>query len=251
MKAVATSSPAAPRSTPAAALVAAHERLRDRVDALRFGGKVAHVYDPLDYAWPIARTYLRQYGAGKKEVVLLGMNPGPFGMGQTGVPFGEVAAVRDYLKLSGEVTPPKRFHEKRPVLGLASTRSEVSGARLWGAIAARYPEPKTFFARAFVLNYCPLLFLDEGGANLTPDKLVPAERRALEEICDQALAEMLQILDPEHVVGIGQYAAKRASLVTTVPVVTMPHPSPASPLANRGWAEAARAALTEAGVDLL
>ena len=34
-----------------------------------------------------------------KRVVFLGMNPGPFGMAQVGVPFGEVAAVRDWLRI--------------------------------------------------------------------------------------------------------------------------------------------------------
>ncbi len=229
-------------------LLSVFETLSGRLKRLRFGGAVAYVYNPLEYAWPVVKEYVERYGRGPKEVVFLGMNPGPFGMAQTGVPFGEIAAVRDYLRLDGKITPPKKFHEKRPVLGFDCTRSEVSGARLWGAIAKRHPRPETFFQRAFVLNYCPLLFLGESGANLTPDKLVPAERKALEDICDDALAESFAALGAKRVVGVGQYAAKRASLVTGEEVACIPHPSPASPLANRGWDQAARAALESAGL---
>lgn len=242
-----------PAQKPPTDLVAVAERLKTRVKRLRFGEPVAYVYNPLEYAWPVARAYLERYGRGPKEVLLLGMNPGPFGMGQTGVPFGEVAAVRDYLRLEGDVTPPRRFHEKRPVLGFACARSEISGQRLWGAFARRYPVAEDFFARAFVLNYCPLLFLGESGANLTPDKLAKGERAALEAVCDDALAEAIAILEPRRVVGVGVYAAKRAAIVTgRDDVITMPHPSPASPAANKGWEEAARDALTRAGIaDLL
>lgn len=219
---------------------------------LRFGPPVAYVYRPLDYAWANAAAYADRWGSGPKEVVLVGMNPGPFGMAQTGVPFGEVAAVRDWMKLRGAVDAPAGTHPKRPVEGLACGRSEVSGARLWGAFARRHPEPDTFFARAFVLNYCPLLFLDAGGANLTPDKLKREERAPLERACDDALRAALDVLRPRIAIGVGQYAQRRLAQVTGVDVPSIPHPSPASPAANRGWEPLARAALEAAGVrDLL
>ncbi|HVH42625.1 MAG TPA: uracil-DNA glycosylase family protein, partial [Labilithrix sp.] len=232
--------------------VSVMEDLKARVKRLRFTAPVAYVYSPLEYAWPVARAYFERYGRGPRDVLFLGMNPGPFGMGQTGIPFGEIAAVRDYLQLSGDISAPKRFHEKRPVLGFDCRRSEVSGQRLWSAFQKRHARADDFFARAFVLNYCPLLFVSETGANITPDKLEKTQRRALETICDAALADAIAILRPKHIVGIGAYAAKRASLVTGRAVVTMPHPSPASPAANKGWVEAARRALEQAGLtDLL
>ena len=104
------------------------------------------------------------------RVVALGMNPGPFGMAQTGVPFGEVAVARDWLGVAAPVTKPAREHPKRPVEGFACARSEVSGARLWGAVRAHWKTPARFFAEAFVLNYCPLVFMTTSGRNLTPDK---------------------------------------------------------------------------------
>jgi single-strand selective monofunctional uracil DNA glycosylase len=232
-----------------ASLVTIHESLRDEVDALRFSAPVAFTYNPLDYAWSLARTYLERYGKGTKEVLFLGMNPGPFGMAQTGVPFGQIDAVARYLKIAGEVKQPRAVHPKKPVLGLACTRSEVSGQRLWSAIEALHPEPSSFFARALVLNYCPLLFLDAGGANLTPDKLQRAERLALEAVCDGALARIVETVAPKVLVGIGHYAAKRASQVTGRTALVLPHPSPASPAANRGWSAAARRALEDGGLS--
>jgi single-strand selective monofunctional uracil DNA glycosylase len=233
-------------------LVAAAKRLRSRVKRLRFWPPVAYVYNPLEYAWPIARSYYERYGCPPKEVLFVGMNPGPFGMAQTGVPFGEIAAVRDYLCLSGEVASPRRTHPKRPVQGLACPRSEVSGQRLWAAFASRHPKADDFFSRAFVVNYCPLMFLSESGANITPDKLPKEDRQKLEAVCDKSLAETFAVLRPRHVVGIGNYAAKRASKVLGTDVIVMPHPSPASPSANRGWEKAARKALVASGLcDLL
>lgn len=230
------------------ALLAALQKLGKKVRPLTFQPPVAYVYNPLDYAWPVVKAYVERYGDGPKEVVLLGMNPGPFGMAQTGVPFGQVAAVKTFLALEGAIKSPARTHAKKPVLGFDCPRSEVSGARLWGAVAKRHAKPTTFFDRAFVLNYCPLLFLDEGGANLTPDKLAKDDRARIEAICDAGLREALDALSPSVVVGIGAYAAKRASKVLDREVASIPHPSPASPLANRGWDDAARAALERAGV---
>jgi single-strand selective monofunctional uracil DNA glycosylase len=171
--------------------------------------------------------------------VLLGMNPGPFGMAQTGVPFGEVALVRDWLGIEAPVARPKREHPKRPVAGFACTRSEVSGQRLWGWARERFGSPERFFERFFVANYCPLAFMEESGRNITPDKLARAEREALFAVCDRALVRTVEALRPRVVVGIGNFAAQRAAAAlqrSGVAVGSAPHPSPASPAANRGWA---------------
>lgn len=218
---------------------------------LKFKPPVAHVYHPLDYAWPAHELYLRKFGAGKKRVVFLGMNPGPFGMAQTGIPFGEVAAVRDWMKICTPIGRPAREHPKRPVLGFDCPRSEVSGRRLWGLFAGRFGSPGKFFAGHFVANYCPLAFCEAGGRNQTPDKLPPAERDRLFAICDGHLRRVLDILQPEWLVGIGGFAAERGRLVsenTPVRVGQILHPSPASPAANRGWAKAVTRQLVELGV---
>ncbi|WP_303783999.1 uracil-DNA glycosylase family protein [Azovibrio restrictus] len=234
----------------AASLIDAARALSGQVDALAFAAPVSHIYNPLDYAWEVHRNYLERYGDGKKRVIFLGMNPGPFGMAQTGVPFGEIAAVRDWLGLEGPVGKPERENPRRPVEGFACLRSEVSGQRLWGLFRERFGSPEAFFARHFVANYCPLVFFEEG-RNLTPDKLPAREAEALQAACDAHLRAMIEALAPEWVIGVGAWAEKRARLALAgLPVRfgRILHPSPASPAANRGWAPAATRQLVELGI---
>jgi single-strand selective monofunctional uracil DNA glycosylase len=227
--------------------------LADEVDRLRFGAPVAYVYNPLRYAQKPHVLYLEKYGRAPKEIILLGMNPGPFGMAQTGVPFGDVTLVRDWLGIEADVEKPPREHPKRPVLGFDTKRSEVSGTRLWGWARTRFATPKRFFARFFVMNYCPLAFLESSGKNRTPDQLPAVERQALTESCDEALRSAVALLRPTHVIGVGTFArvaAERALRDMTVEVGCMLHPSPASPRANRDWAGAAERDLVSCGIDL-
>jgi len=218
---------------------------------LRFGGAVAHVYNPLSYAWPPHELYLRRYAAGPKKAVFLGMTPGRFGMAQTGIPFGEVAAVSGWLGLSAPVGRPPAENPKRPVLGFSTTRSEVSGARLWGALAELYGTPQRFFSEFFVANYCPLVFMEAGGRNLTPDKLPPGERAPLYALCDDYLRASVRLLGARLVIGIGKFAEARAAAALAglgVETDWVLHPSPASPAANRGWARQFREKLAELGL---
>jgi single-strand selective monofunctional uracil DNA glycosylase len=227
--------------------------LRAEANRLRFSSPVRFVYNPLDYAWSVHQSFLRRYGGSPKEVLLVGMNPGPWGMAQTGVPFGEVSAVRDWLGIAGDVGRPPSEHPKRPVLGFDCARSEVSGRRLWGWARDTFGSPNRFFARFFIHNYCPLLFLEESGRNRTPDRLPAAERRPLEEACDRALQRAVALLQPRLVVGVGGFATTRARCAlagTGVPVKQILHPSPASPAANRGWSVQATRQLAACGVQL-
>jgi single-strand selective monofunctional uracil DNA glycosylase len=223
-----------------------------QVEGLRFGPPVAHVYNPLDYAREPHERYLALAQAGI-EALLVGMNPGPFGMVQTGVPFGEVTHVRDWLGGGGRVDPPPRQHPRRAVQGFACPRSEVSGARLWGWARNVFKTPEKFFDRFFIANYCPLAFLEESGRNRTPDKLRTTENGPLLEICDRALRRTVDHLRPRLVVGIGAFAESRAQVAldgVDVTVSRILHPSPASPAANRGWAERATSELRGLGVEL-
>jgi single-strand selective monofunctional uracil DNA glycosylase len=233
-------------------LIIAARELSKKVDRLKFAPPVAHVYNPLDYAWPAHETYLRKFGNGKKRVVFLGMNPGPFGMVQNGIPFGEIAAVRDWLKISTLIKKPAVEHPKRPILGFDCLRSEVSGRRLWRLFSERFGSPEIFFAEHFVVNYCPLAFLAASGANLTPNKLPKVEREILFAICDEHLRRVLEILEPEWLVGIGGFAQERGELVaenTKICVGQVLHPSPASPKANRhDWTKTATKELIQLGV---
>ena len=176
-------------------------RLCRAVEGLSFGPPVAWVYNPLRYARAGHEAYLARYGGGRRRVLFVGMNPGPWGMAQTGVPFGEVRAVRDWLGICVPVDRPEHEHPRRPVLGFACPRSEVSGRRLWGLMREAFGTPEEFFAGHFVANYCPLLFLDAGGTNLTPDRLRAAERDRLFGLCDDHLAGLLELFEPEWGIG--------------------------------------------------
>jgi single-strand selective monofunctional uracil DNA glycosylase len=245
--------PSKPAASAARAAVRISRALARAADGLEFARPVTHVYDPLVYAREPHERYLALAMRRGCEALFLGMNPGPFGMAQTGVPFGDVELVRGWLGIEGRVGRPEREHAKRPVLGFACPRGEVSGGRFWGWARARFGEPERFFARFAVWNYCPLLFLEESGRNRTPDALPARESAPLFAACDRALAALVRALEPELVIGVGAFAAARARVVLGKGgprVGAILHPSPASPRANRDWAGAAERELEALGVEL-
>ena len=224
-----------------------------RFSALRFGDPVTHVYNPTVYAKAPMLEYLRRYGHDPGRVLMVGMNPGPWGMAQTGIPFGAVSLVRDWMGIVAPVGRPRREHPKRPVQGFDCPRQEVSGDRLWGWARDTFVTPKRFFSRFFVWNYCPLLFMEATGRNRTPDKLPVSERKRLFVVCDRWLREFVGYLRPRYVLGVGTFAETRArEALSDAPVAIgrILHPSPASPLANRDWAGTVRRQLVELGIDL-
>ncbi len=236
---------------PVDAMVRAARELADGVDALDFAPPTEVVYNPLRYAWAAHEQYLRLHARGKKQVIFLGMNPGPFGMAQCGVPFGEIALVRDWVGVEAPVEQPPVVHPKRPIEGFACQRSEVSGRRLWGAFKDRFGTADAFFADHFVANYCPLVFMEASGKNRTPDKLPAAEAEALGVLCAAQLRAVVAALEPDWVIGVGAFAeqqAREALAGCSVRVGRILHPSPASPAANRGWAEQASAQLEGLGI---
>lgn len=231
--------------------IAAARRLGRAVAGLQFAAPVTHVYNPLDYAWAPHRRYLEMMNPQGAKILFLGMNPGPWGMAQTGVPFGHVPTVRDWLCIDAQVKQPAVMHPKRPIEGLACARAEVSGERLWGLFRERFQTPRKFFQKHIVVNYCPLVFMEESGRNRTPDKLRPAERAALQAVCDAHLAEVLAVVQPQVAIGVGAYAEQCLRRVVgdkPISITRILHPSPASPLANRNWAATATRQLEDAGV---
>ncbi|KAM3877872.1 single-strand selective monofunctional uracil DNA glycosylase-like [Diretmus argenteus] len=227
--------------------------LNTHLRRLRFGEPVRYIYNPLEYAWDTHRCYVEKYCHGGQRVLFLGMNPGPFGMAQTGVPFGEVKSVRDWLEITGEVGRPADEHPKRRITGLACTQSEVSGARFWGFFRKLCVEPDLFFRHCFVHNLCPLIFMSASGKNLTPPELSVGEREALLSLCDIALCQAVEALGVSMVIGVGRVAEQRARRAlsaagSNVKVEGIMHPSPRNPLANKGWEGVAKAKLEELGV---
>ncbi|MFM7108161.1 MAG: uracil-DNA glycosylase family protein [Planctomycetaceae bacterium] len=227
--------------------------LTKEVAGLRFAPPTACVYNPLVYARRPHEAYLGSYARKGVEAILLGMNPGPWGMAQTGVPFGEVALVRDFLGIEERVDRPAVEHPTRPIEGFGCTRSEVSGRRFWGWARDRYRTPRRFAAAFLVSNYCPLVFMEASGRNRTPDKLPARERGRLFAACDEALRRLVAWCEPQVVIGVGAFAAGRAREAlgdSGLMVGTILHPSPASPAANRGWARQAERQLVALGVRL-
>lgn len=223
------------------------------LNTLAFTPPVSHVYNPLEYAREPYRLYLKRFATPPKEAVFIGMNPGPWGMAQTGIPFGEVNAVRDWLKIEAAVGSPKHIHPKRPVTGFSCHRSEISGKRLWGWAQKKFNRPDRFFARFLVLNYCPLLFIEASGRNKTPNSLRIVERAKVIDICDRALRRTIQVISPEYVIGIGAFAEQRAARALAglgIPIGRITHPSPANPKANRGWETLIDTELSRLGIYL-
>jgi single-strand selective monofunctional uracil DNA glycosylase len=238
---------------PANELKRIYRGLASAVDDLAFGPPVTHVYNPLVYAREPSERYLERIGDATGRILLLGMNPGPWGMAQTGVPFGAVSLVRGWMGIQGRVDRPASEHPKRPVRGFGIDREEISGQRFWGWARDRFGSPERFFQRFAVANYCPLVFMEDSGRNRTPDRLPVAEKVELFRHCDLALGRVVERLQPRWVIGIGRFATERARLSLAgveLPVGQLLHPSPASPLANRGWAAQAERQFRELGISL-
>jgi single-strand selective monofunctional uracil DNA glycosylase len=227
--------------------------LSERVRSLTFAPPVACVYNPIDYARDPYLAYCEIYGKGRKHAIFVGMNPGPWGMAQTGIPFGDVGMVTGWLGIEGKVSSPPVTHPKRPVTGFQCPRGEVSGQRLWGWARSRFGRPDRFFKRFWVANYCPLVFMEESGRNRTPDKLKKNEKRLLFDACDEALRRTVDLLQPDYVIGIGNFAHRQAATALAqldVRVGRISHPSPANPKANRGWADLIEGELSDMGLSL-
>ncbi len=187
------------------------------------------------------------------------------------VPFGDIKFSREWLGIRGRVGKPPKEHPRRRIDGLDCSKKEVSGTRFWGLMQKLCGEPRVFFKNCYVHNYCPFCFMMESGKNVTPPTLRKAEREALQGACDQALVDVINLLEVEWVIGIGKYVEKRAAIALgrvnsgrkrgdggeekrlpgtgrEVKVCSITHPSPINPAANKDWTALATAQLTELGV---
>jgi single-strand selective monofunctional uracil DNA glycosylase len=242
----------------ASGIISAARELSRQVEQLEFSAPVAFWYNPLEYAWAAHQLYLQRFAQGRKRIIWLGMNPGPWGMAQTGVPFGEINMVKNWLGIEAEVNRPHEEDPRRPISGFKARRSEVSGRRVWGLFANRYASAADFAKDNYVLNWCPLIFFSDAAVNITPDKIAPKDRAHLYEVCDRHLKTIVAETGAEIVIGIGKFAYERARDVLTessvggkpVKIGQILHPSPASPRANRGWAREAMIDLAEMGISI-
>lgn len=216
--------------------------LVSQLNNLNYGPNVEYIYSPLDYASNLHKVFLKKFLCTSKKVLFLGINPGPWGMCQTGIPFGEVNIVRSYLRVDGEVLTPTNCHPQRPITGLNCHRSEVSGKRLWDLfIELSEGDPYKFFKDCFIHNYFPLALMNNNAKNITPGDLKSEYQKELQEICDKSLSDILTLFHTEIIVAIGKYAEKRSNEVvkkfrlTNIKVVQIPHPSPRSVGTAEKW----------------
>lgn len=232
----------------------AEKRLCQHLKMISFGEPVSHIYNPLVYAFETHLKFLKTFCTSHKTVLFLAMNPGPFGMSQNGVPFGEVSAVRDWFRISGNVQKPAREHPKRCITGLDCHRSEVSGSRFWGFFRKVCGTPEVFFRHCFVHNLCPLAFMSPTGRNITPPELRAEQRNALNQACDMALVETLNILHVKIIVCVGKFVESRVQSVlknqgnNDIRVERITHPSPINPAANKGWDDTVYQQLKDIGI---
>ncbi|XP_020707743.1 single-strand selective monofunctional uracil DNA glycosylase [Athalia rosae] len=223
--------------------------LTEKLKCIQFQLPVEYVYNPIEYAFDVHARYVRKYCQTVKKILFLGMNPGPWGMSQTGIPFGEVNMVRDWLDLTGIVEKPFREQPDRKVTGFACTRSEISGRRFWELFRDLCGVPENFFKYSYLQNYCPIALMDAKGRNITPTELKGLEQKTLHYICDEALVATIKLLRVDIVVGVGRFAEKRAQTVVktaglSTQILCIPHPSPRS-LGNENWSEKAAQRLQE------
>jgi len=213
------------------------KELSESCSNVRLEDKSIMIYNPLEYAWAPFSEYVRTCLTPSSKNLLLGMNPGPFGMAQSGVPFGDTVLVSEFIDINMPVSKPKKEHPKRPIDGFECKRREVSGTRLWGWARESFKNKDNFFKDYFVWNYCPLVFMEESGANKTPDKLSPVEREEIFSYCDKALSSLIDLGEFRTLIGVGKFARKRLERLASSEHIVgdILHPSPASPKANKDW----------------
>ncbi|KAI8124664.1 hypothetical protein FF38_10666 [Lucilia cuprina] len=214
-----------------------NEKLRNITTPL----EISYIYNPVEYAADLHQAYLKKYLKGGKKVLFIGLNPGPNGMGQTGIPFGNITTVRDKMGLNGTVNQPPNIHPKRPVNGLATTIEEPSGKRLW----TKFQELSDgsldiFFEQCFVYNFCPLLFYNSKGDYISPQKLKAPYNRQISNACLHTIEQILELIQPEVIVAIGRYAydnLKAVKYCIEKRLLYLRHPSPRA--CTKNWSKIA------------
>jgi single-strand selective monofunctional uracil DNA glycosylase len=56
-----------------------------KLNDMLFSGPVEYIYNPLEYAFHMHSNFVNKFCTSTKKILFLGMNPGPWGMSQTGV----------------------------------------------------------------------------------------------------------------------------------------------------------------------
>lgn len=227
-----------------------------------------HVWNPGRYGASWHRRFRRMVPLESNPVILFGLNPGPYGMAQTGIPFTDVKRLRERLP---RLAASLEIHGPVEVPGLAPpslrpflTRSfESSAVRIYRFLDLAWGSAEEGWRKVGVANPCSLLFMDAAGKNRTPADLQGAVSRRrsaghsaaeLREACDRlrrkAALEAMAAVRPRGVVLLGKDVQKALGSVTVKvvgarDVLPWEHPARAVPtrwargllgeIRRRGW----------------
>jgi single-strand selective monofunctional uracil DNA glycosylase len=209
------------------------------------------IWNPGLYAASWHALFRKEYPASAGCILVFGLNPGPYGMAQTGIPFTDLKRLREHLprlakglerrgcSLAGVGLAPRSL---RPYL---SRTFESSAVRVYRFLSRGWGSAEDGWRSVVVANPCSLLFMDAAGENRTPADLVGAvsrrtgslvAARRLRERCNAlrrlAAREAVRVLSPRGVVLLGK-DAQRAMQTGIAPLL--------GPDSILGWEHPARA----------
>ncbi len=228
------------------------------------------IWNPGLYGETWHARFRRLYRPGQHPLVVFGLNPGPYGMAQTGIPFTDirrlVSALPDLaaeLRGRGERVEPPGLAPPglRPYL---SRSFESSAVRVYRFLKKGWGGAERGWTEVVVANPCTLLFIDPAeGKNRTPADLARAARlrgsgrdqvRELVEsfgrIRIRCAVESIEALSPRGAILLGKdvQAALGPALrriLGEARVIPWEHPARAVP---ESWASGLLSALRRRGL---
>jgi single-strand selective monofunctional uracil DNA glycosylase len=215
------------------------------------------VLDPSRYGERWHAPFRRLYPPRARPLLVFGLNPGPYGMAQTGIPFTDLKRLAQGLpRLAAELA---RSGERLSLPGLAPsslqpflTRTfESSSVRVHRFLRLAHGSAERAFREVVFVNPCPLLFIDRAlGENRTPADLPRALRAGVDEARVEVVSVAVARLRARGAIVLGRDAAAALSVPLRArlgerAVVEWEHPARAVPDI---WARGLLAALRRRGL---
>jgi len=174
-------------------------------------GAGLQVWNPALYALDIYQEYLTKFPPEPGAILALGLNPGPYGMAQTGIPFTDCRTASGALGMEMTIpgkAPDDLISRLKKANGKWRGTYERSSLGMYRFLILAWGDIKTAYRNWFVGNPCPLLFLDPERWNVTPAD--PRLRRMKEvgELRQRAVIGFSEILNPRGIVCFGKDVAK-------------------------------------------
>ncbi|XP_073819638.1 uncharacterized protein isoform X2 [Musca autumnalis] len=206
-----------------------------------------HTYNPVVHAAEIHCNYLQKYLDSPKRILFVGMNPGRYGALQTGIPFGNITTVKIGMGLKGRITPTPGQRGKIRIRGLEAPEVEhdSSSTRFWRLISELFDGAENYldllFEKCFVHNFCPLVFIDSDGLNVSLPYIEPNPRLFAE--CRKTLGKQITLLKPDLIICIGKFVRSMLSKTRQAKgreILMIEHPSYKNYISADKWIEDAK-----------